>query len=224
MIPGVCDWQRMTGSTGCSKRGHHSLALRTPTSCHPLSQLRLCGRQVPTVLIVVQGGPNTLKLVRSSLERDSPVVVIKGSGGCADMVTRIVENLRECPETMGKARWDTFKQELDLADSKPPQLADLALGLAKVAMQKCGVAETKRHELVHMWSPDAVHQGSFDTVVLDAIVSFYKLREDKWKIETERMKRHKQLLPLTPTGRAPHTNARGRQPPGWRKVLPDSRQ
>lgn len=46
--------------------------------------------QVPTVLIVVQGGPNTEKFVRSSLEHDLPVVVVKESGGKHSTATRIV--------------------------------------------------------------------------------------------------------------------------------------
>lgn len=45
---------------------------------------------------------------------------------------------------------------------------------------------------------------SFDNVLLNAVVSFYKLREDKRRIELERMKRHKQLLPLVPLERGTH--------------------
>ena len=51
----------------------------------------------------------------------------------------------------------------------------------QVAVEHVGVTEAKRHELVYIWSPE---EGStFDTVVLDAIVCFYRLREDKRRIQ-----------------------------------------
>lgn len=77
-------------------------------------------------------------------------------------------------------------------------------------LQCCGITDTKRHELVHVWSPDVL--GTFDTVVLDAIVSFYKLNEDKQRIEAERKRRMKQLQPLVPASRPPHVNSRDRHP------------
>ena len=130
------------------------------------------------------------------------VVVIKGSGGCAETTASIVERLIERPEeSLTAAAWLDFKDELGLSED--------ALELAKIMLQSCGITETKRHKLVHVWSPDV--QGTFDTVVLDAIVSFYKLNEDKRRIENER-KLAKQLQPLVPPARLPHVNARGRHP------------
>eukprot|EP00966_Prymnesium_polylepis_P050500 1169017-Prymnesium_polylepis.1 len=173
--------------------------------------------KVPAVLIVVQvsggagavwcegqGGPSTLKTIRLRLKQDCPVVLVKESGGCADMAARIVERLREQTGPPNEAFWEGVKKQLDLTPT--------ALDVAKVAMEHVGVTDAKRHELVYIWSPDS-HEGvTFDTVVLDAIVCFYRLREDKRRIQAERMKRHKQLLPLVPSGRPPHHNARGSHP------------
>ena len=42
--------------------------------------------QAPTVLVVVQGGPGTLKTVRGGLNRGIPTVLVGGSGGAADLL------------------------------------------------------------------------------------------------------------------------------------------
>ena len=40
----------------------------------------------PTVLVVVQGGPGTLKTVHEALGRGIPTVLVGGSGGAADLL------------------------------------------------------------------------------------------------------------------------------------------
>lgn len=41
---------------------------------------------VPMILIVVQGGPNTLLTVEESLKQNVPVLVLADSKGCADLI------------------------------------------------------------------------------------------------------------------------------------------
>ena len=41
---------------------------------------------MPVVLLVLEGGPNTLLTAATSLEKDMPVVVIQGSGRAADII------------------------------------------------------------------------------------------------------------------------------------------
>ena len=65
----------------------------------------------------------------------------------------------------------------------------MGLDLAKTGMEHVGVTDSMRHELVHVWSPDSKDDQTFDTVLLNAIVSFYKLREDKHRIEEVRNRR-----------------------------------
>ena len=43
-------------------------------------------RSVPMILIVVQGGPNTLITVEESLKQNVPVLVLADSKGCADLI------------------------------------------------------------------------------------------------------------------------------------------
>ena len=46
----------------------------------------------PTVLVVVQGGPGTLKTVREALHHSVPTVLICGSGGAADLLAHWCRN------------------------------------------------------------------------------------------------------------------------------------
>ena len=48
---------------------------------------------VPGVQLVVQGGPNTLTTVMSSLITNCPVLLVKESGGCAQLIADFVEPL-----------------------------------------------------------------------------------------------------------------------------------
>ena len=41
---------------------------------------------IPMILIVVQGGPNTLLTVEESLKKNVPVLVLADSKGCADLI------------------------------------------------------------------------------------------------------------------------------------------
>ena len=52
--------------------------------------------EVPMILIVVQGGPNTLIQVEESLKQNVPVLVLADSKGCADLIANIqkLENKR----------------------------------------------------------------------------------------------------------------------------------
>jgi len=42
--------------------------------------------QIPVVLVVVQGGPGTLKTVEEGVKRKFPVILVEGSGGAADAI------------------------------------------------------------------------------------------------------------------------------------------
>jgi transient receptor potential cation channel subfamily M protein 2 len=44
------------------------------------------GNFIPMVLIVVNGGPKTLETVIKSVKGNTPVLLLEGSGGCADLI------------------------------------------------------------------------------------------------------------------------------------------
>lgn len=61
----------------------------------------LCGStgvNVPLVLLVLGGGPNTIKMAVESIKRKTPVVFIQGSGGAADLIAQAMKRtkIKEC--------------------------------------------------------------------------------------------------------------------------------
>ncbi|KAK3607584.1 hypothetical protein CHS0354_034632 [Potamilus streckersoni] len=46
---------------------------------------------VPTVLLVLEGGPGTLETVENALKENTPVVIVKGSGRAADILAYAIE-------------------------------------------------------------------------------------------------------------------------------------
>ncbi len=44
------------------------------------------GVHVPVVLLMLEGGENTLATAAEAIDRNTPVVVIAGSGRCADLI------------------------------------------------------------------------------------------------------------------------------------------
>lgn len=56
-----------------------------------ISDIESDGIKIPVVLVVVEGGPGTIKTVQKSLEKGTPVVIVKGSGRAADFLAYVYE-------------------------------------------------------------------------------------------------------------------------------------
>ncbi|XP_076456247.1 transient receptor potential cation channel subfamily M member-like 2 isoform X2 [Babylonia areolata] len=50
---------------------------------------------VPVCLLVLEGGPGTLKTVMNAVQNNTPAIVIKGSGKCADVLAYAAQNVTE---------------------------------------------------------------------------------------------------------------------------------
>ena len=82
-----------------------------------LCALWLTWAPIPLVTVVVQGGPNTLTTVVSSVVTNCPVLLVKESGGVAQMIADLVEPLLAEAEQLpqydeGGARSRRVKQRL----------------------------------------------------------------------------------------------------------------
>lgn len=57
-------------------------------------------QMIPMILIVVQGGPNTLRTVEESLKKNVPVLVLADSKGCADLIANACAfcSMDTCPD------------------------------------------------------------------------------------------------------------------------------
>lgn len=75
--------------------------------------------RVPAVLLVVQGGPGTLKTVVKAVEKGVPVVVIADSGGCASAIRDFLTRAPGAREDIAAAERElaALASELDAAKS-----------------------------------------------------------------------------------------------------------
>ena len=64
----------------------HEIALRSQ-----LERTYASAKGVPVVLLVVQGGPNTLDMMTASAEQGSPLLILSDSGGAATAVSQYCE-------------------------------------------------------------------------------------------------------------------------------------
>lgn len=80
------------------------------------------------VLVVVEGGPNTLKTVREFLVGGCPVVLLRGSGGAADAICRCFDLLLQPAAGMGEqgAAWAGAAEGAAAAEDVEAQEADAA--------------------------------------------------------------------------------------------------
>ena len=51
--------------------------------------------KVPIVCVMVEGGPGTLDTARSALKEKTPVVIVDGSGRCADAIAFVYNKTRK---------------------------------------------------------------------------------------------------------------------------------
>ena len=91
-------WQRWpcrrTAAAASTRATAALTAALTPTLAPTLAPTKVSDRySVPMVLVVVEGGPNTLKTVREFLVGGCPVVLLRGSGGAADAISRCFDLL-----------------------------------------------------------------------------------------------------------------------------------
>lgn len=54
----------------------------------------LSGLGTPVVMLVVEGGPNTIKTVYSAVSSNIPVVIIKSSGRAADILCKVLDRVK----------------------------------------------------------------------------------------------------------------------------------
>ncbi|KAK7475589.1 hypothetical protein BaRGS_00033178, partial [Batillaria attramentaria] len=78
-----------------------------PTSYTP------SGTNVPVALLVLEGGPKTLETVQQALDNTTPVIVIKGSGRCADVLAFAVQNASSSEKESGGSGPATIGDEVE---------------------------------------------------------------------------------------------------------------
>ena len=54
----------------------------------------IIGVHVPVVLLVLEGGENTMATAAEAINKGTPVVIIQGSGRCADLIAEAYSNTK----------------------------------------------------------------------------------------------------------------------------------
>jgi len=120
--------------------------------------------EVPMVLIVVQGGPNTLKTVEETLLKKIPVLILAGSKGCADLISNACSQSSTSDESLRNLIISSriFKNEYD--DRRP-----------KAVEQLQNIVKNKK--LINVFKLDS-EEGS-QTIELAILRSFLNSRQGK---------------------------------------------
>ena len=51
--------------------------------------------KVPIVCVMVEGGPGTLNTAVEALKHETPVVIVEGSGRCADAIAYVYHKMKK---------------------------------------------------------------------------------------------------------------------------------
>ena len=54
-------------------------------------------KDITRVMLVLEGGPNTLQTAHGAMKKKTPVVVLAGSGRAADLIAKAVSKPLVCP-------------------------------------------------------------------------------------------------------------------------------
>ena len=81
---------------------------------------------VPLVLVVVEGGPGTVKTVLEMLQSDCPIMLLRGSGGAADVVASAIEQAGR--EMAARAEEELKKDLKEGSLGRLPSPIDILIG------------------------------------------------------------------------------------------------
>ncbi|CAF0967570.1 unnamed protein product, partial [Didymodactylos carnosus] len=134
--------------------------------------------RVPIVMVLVEGGPSSIKTICKALESGTPLVVIKESGRAADLIADILAILltdnnveNERPKTAAKTnnKSDEISQLVDNADW---------LKEAEEVKEELCKTLRERKMLVTIFKFDSVkHHGNLEDAILEALFNAAKFAE-----------------------------------------------
>ncbi|XP_014774531.2 transient receptor potential cation channel subfamily M member-like 2 [Octopus bimaculoides] len=126
--------------------------------------------KIPAVVIMVEGGPGTLKSVCDSISRNIPVVIVKGSGRAADVMAdayqTVLENANEKGKYITDGKLENDIRKIICKEFEYYEPLDLLV--------RCMLDSLKQLNLVTLFESDSAEE--FDVVVLKAL---FKANNDK---------------------------------------------
>eukprot|EP01111_Echinosteliopsis_oligospora_P005886 TRINITY_DN1962_c0_g1_i2.p1 TRINITY_DN1962_c0_g1~~TRINITY_DN1962_c0_g1_i2.p1 ORF type:complete len:1043 (+),score=331.07 TRINITY_DN1962_c0_g1_i2:218-3346(+) len=109
--------------------------------------------EIPIVLIVVNGGPGTLRTVAEGVEKGFPVIVVEGSGRCADA---LAAKIKFSSQKAVLPIWENFIGKNEAARKTSNELADKIMA---------------RQSQISLFNPNADAAANMDVVILRSILN-----------------------------------------------------
>ncbi|KAF6734696.1 Transient receptor potential cation channel subfamily M member 4 [Oryzias melastigma] len=145
---------------------------------HQPTGIQESGINVPVLCMLISGDPSMLKRVDLSLKNSMPWLVLAGSGGLADFLSDVVENVSSSPVVQSPVEADgDFSPMVDLKEKVADRVKKYfpnETETAKVVEQTLSIYQNK--DLITVYNGPQEGLNDFDTVLLKALVRASKQR------------------------------------------------
>ncbi|XP_050394392.2 transient receptor potential cation channel subfamily M member 2 [Patella vulgata] len=131
---------------------------------------------VPCVLIVVEGGINTMKTVLESLRNNTPVVAIEGTGRCADLIAygfKLTKNKNDEDKCIKNKRIDqnlTDMARRTCFDNKNNEKINMQIAQLVIELKEC----LEKRRLLNVFSLERADVKEIDRAILYALLKANK--------------------------------------------------
>ncbi|KAJ8399960.1 hypothetical protein AAFF_G00406900 [Aldrovandia affinis] len=136
--------------------------------------------EIPVLCILIAGEATMLKQMDHSLRNSTPWLVLAGSGGAADLISEIVDDLSSAPSVSAASDGEGEVPSVDLRDQVrervkkhfPSKTERETEKLTETALSIC-----QNRELITVYHGEQEGPDDFDTVLLKALVRASKQRD-----------------------------------------------
>ncbi|CAF1166712.1 unnamed protein product [Adineta ricciae] len=141
---------------------------------------------IPIVMVLVEGGPSSIRTICQALDSNTPVVVVKDSGRAADLVAELYacypENENNTGNNIFPLRPQTAASRSDSREVEINKILTKAKNdnawIDEIKSDLCRVL-SERHELVTIFKFDGKkHNGNLEDAILEALFNAAKFSGD----------------------------------------------
>ncbi|XP_064178104.1 transient receptor potential cation channel subfamily M member 4-like isoform X2 [Anguilla rostrata] len=136
--------------------------------------------EIPVLCMLIAGEASMLKQVESSLRNLTPWLVLEGSGGAADLISEIVDDLFSAPSVSAAVEGEEEDPNLDLREQVRQRVKKHFPSEKEKKIEKLtemGLNICQNRELITIYHGEQEGPDDFDTVLLKALVRASKQRD-----------------------------------------------
>ncbi|UJR12701.1 hypothetical protein I4U23_016875 [Adineta vaga] len=150
------------------------------------SQEEIIETLIPIVMVLVEGGPSSIKTICQALESNTPVVVVKDSGRAADLVAELYACYSESESNPNNNSYPSRPQTAAVrGDSRDTEINAILMKarndnvwIDEIKSDLCRVLN-ERHQLVTIFKFDSKkHNGNLEDAILEALFNAAKFSGD----------------------------------------------